>query len=54
MIVNSGDGLIQQQLKWVVAEVGNQDSKGLSLFYMMHAGRSGEVVFREQGFVWFD
>ena len=54
MILNSGAGLIQQQLKWVVAEVGNQDPKGFFLFYFMHVRRGGAVVFREQTFVWFD
>ena len=54
MLVNSGDNLIRQQSKWMVAEIGDKDSERFPLFYVMHAGHSGAVVFCEQTFVWFD
>ena len=54
MILDCGDGLIQEKFQWVVAEVGNQDPKRLSFLYLIYAGRCGAIVFREQTFVWFD
>ena len=54
MIVNPGEGLVQQKLEFVVSEVGNQDPKMLSFFYLMYAGCCREIVFRGQSSVWLD
>ena len=42
MIVDSGERIIRQQLKWVVSEIGNQDPKRSSFFYLINAGCCGE------------
>ena len=54
VVVDPGDCLIRHQSKCVVAEVGDENVEGFSIFHLMHAGRSGAVVLREQTFVWFD
>ena len=53
-VVDPGDCLLRHQSKWMVAEVGDEDVEGFSVFDLMHAGCGGAVVFREQSFVWFD
>ena len=54
VVVDPGDRLIRHQSKCVVAEVGDENVEGFSLFDLMDAGRSGAVVIGEQAFGWFD